>query len=117
MHISSQKAKPSAVDASDGNRKDLRLPGLLLIARSPFLFGYAKPVPVYLGSSSTSHWYGACCGSGNRLAVVAALAFPLVVYLPSIAAQWAALNLKNQDERDQELVEPLIRTKRCLGFD
>ena len=21
------------------------------------------------------------------------------------------------DERDQELVEPLIRTKRCLGFD
>jgi hypothetical protein len=74
-------------------------------------------VPVYLGSSSTSHWYGACCGSGNRLAVVAALAFPLVVYLPSIAAQWAALNLKNQDERDQELVEPLIRTKRCLGFD
>jgi hypothetical protein len=24
---------------------------------------------------------------------------------------------KDQDERDQELVEPLIRTKRCLGFD
>ena len=22
------------------------LPGLLLLARSPFLFGYAKPVPV-----------------------------------------------------------------------
>jgi Zn-dependent protease len=29
------------------------------------------------------------------LAVVAALAFPLIVYLPTVAAQWAALNLKN----------------------
>jgi Zn-dependent protease len=29
------------------------------------------------------------------LAVVAALTFPLVVYLPTVAAQWAALNLKN----------------------
>jgi Zn-dependent protease len=29
------------------------------------------------------------------LAVVAALSFPLVVYLPGAAAQWAALNLKN----------------------
>jgi Zn-dependent protease len=29
------------------------------------------------------------------LAVAAALAFPLVIYLPNIAAQWAALNLKN----------------------
>jgi len=27
------------------------------------------------------------------LAVVAALAFPLIVYLPTVAAQWAALNL------------------------
>ncbi len=29
------------------------------------------------------------------LAVAAALAFPLIVYLPDIAAQWTALNLKN----------------------
>src|SRR5262245_24991401 len=39
------------------------LPGLLLLARSPFLFGYAKPVPVkFSRSSSPPLWHGACGG-------------------------------------------------------
>jgi Zn-dependent protease len=29
------------------------------------------------------------------LAIVAGLAFPLIVYLPDAAAEWTALNLKN----------------------
>ena len=29
------------------------------------------------------------------LAIAAALAFPLIVYLPTVAAKWAALNLRN----------------------
>jgi hypothetical protein len=29
------------------------------------------------------------------LAVAAALSFPLIVYLPTVAAQWVALNLRN----------------------
>ena len=76
------------------------LPGLLLIARSPFLFGYAKPVPVNfraLHPPRIGMVLVAAAGPVMNigLAVVAALAFPLIVYLPTVAAQWAALNLKN----------------------
>jgi Zn-dependent protease len=76
------------------------LPGLLLIARSPFLFGYAKPVPVNfraLHPPRIGMVLVAAAGPVMNigLAIVAALAFPLVVYLPTVAAQWAALNLKN----------------------
>jgi len=76
------------------------LPGLLLIARSPFLFGYAKPVPVNfraLRPLRIGMVLVAAAGPVMNigLAVVAALAFPLIVYLPTVAAQWAALNLKN----------------------
>src|SRR6266702_251535 len=76
------------------------LPGLLLIARSPFLFGYAKPVPVNfraLRNPRIGMVLVAAAGPVMNigLAVVAALAFPLIVYLPTVAAQWAALNLKN----------------------
>ena len=76
------------------------LPGLLLLARSPFLFGYAKPVPVNfraLRNPRIGMVLVAAAGPAMNfgLAIVAALSFHLVVYLPVVAAQWAALNLKN----------------------
>ena len=76
------------------------LPGLLLLARSPFLFGYAKPVPVNfraLRSPRNGMILVAAAGPAMNiaLAIIAALCFHLLVYLPVIAAQWTALNLKN----------------------
>jgi Zn-dependent protease len=76
------------------------LPGLLLIARSPFLFGYAKPVPVNFRALHPRRLGMVLVAAAGPvmnigLAVAAALAFPLIVYLPSVAAQWTALNLKN----------------------
>jgi len=76
------------------------LPALLLLARSPFLFGYAKPVPVNfraLRNPRMATVLVAAAGPAMNigLAVVAALSFHLIVYLPAIPARWAALNLKN----------------------
>jgi Zn-dependent protease len=76
------------------------LPGLLLLARSPFLFGYAKPVPVNfraLRNPRSGMVLVAAAGPAMNigLAIVAALSFHLIAYLPVIAAQWVALNLKN----------------------
>ena len=76
------------------------LRGLLLLARSPFLFGYAKPVPVNfraLRSPRSGMVLVAAAGPAMNigLAIVAALSFHLVGYLPVTAAHWAALNLKN----------------------
>ena len=76
------------------------LPGLLLFARSPFLFGYAKPVPVNfraLRNPRIGMVLVAAAGPAMNvgLAIVAALSFHLVVYLPATLAQWLALNLKN----------------------
>jgi Zn-dependent protease len=76
------------------------LPGLLLLARSPFLFGYAKPVPVNFRALRNPR-YGmvlvAAAGPAMNigLAIIAALSFHLIAYLPVIAAQWTALNLMN----------------------
>ncbi|MGC1093968.1 MAG: site-2 protease family protein [Pseudolabrys sp.] len=76
------------------------LPGLLLFARSPFLFGYAKPVPVNfraLRIPRIGMVLVAAAGPAMNvgLAISAALAFHLVIYLPATMAQWVALNLKN----------------------
>ncbi len=76
------------------------LPGILLLLRSPFLFGYAKPVPVNFRALRTPRsgmvWVAAAGPALNIvLAVLAALAFHLVGYLPVTAAQWVAENLKN----------------------
>jgi Zn-dependent protease len=76
------------------------LPGLLLLARSPFLFGYAKPVPVNfraLRNPRIGMVLVAAAGPAMNigLAIVAALSFHLIVYLPVIVGQWGALNLKN----------------------
>jgi Zn-dependent protease len=76
------------------------LPGLLLLSHSPFLFGYAKPVPVNfraLRNPRSGMVLVAAAGPAINigLAIIAALSFHLVIYLPVIAAQWTALNLKN----------------------
>ena len=76
------------------------LPATLLLMRSPFLFGYAKPVPVNfraLRNPRMGTILVAAAGPGANLilAIVAALAFHLVDYLPANAAQWVFENLKN----------------------
>ena len=76
------------------------LPGMLLLAHSPFLFGYAKPVPVNfraLRHPRMGMVLVAAAGPAMNiaLAIIAALSFHLVAYLPPTAAQWTALNLKN----------------------
>jgi Zn-dependent protease len=76
------------------------LPAILLLLRAPFLFGYAKPVPVNfrkLRSPRRDMVLVAAAGPAMNiaLAVLAALAFHLVGYLPVSAARWLADNLKN----------------------
>jgi Zn-dependent protease len=76
------------------------LPGLLLLLSSPFLFGYAKPVPVNfkaLRNPRRDMVWVAAAGPGMNLALatLAALAFHLVVYLPDTTSLWFAQNLKN----------------------
>jgi Zn-dependent protease len=76
------------------------LPGILLLARSPFLFGYAKPVPVNFSALRNPRrdmvWVAAAGPAMNiALATVAALAFHLVGFLPMNSAHWVAENLQN----------------------
>lgn len=76
------------------------LPGLLLFLHSPFLFGYAKPVPINfraLHNPRRDMVLVAAAGPSMNilLALLAATMFYLVGYLPATAAQWLAENLKN----------------------
>lgn len=76
------------------------LPALLLFVRAPFLFGYAKPVPVNFRALRNPRrdmiWVAAAGPSMNLiLATVAALGFHLVAFAPPTAAYWIATNLKN----------------------
>jgi Zn-dependent protease len=76
------------------------LPALLMITRSPFLFGYAKPVPVNfraLRRPKLDSAFVAAAGPAMNLALatLSAILFHLVPILPAGAAQWAAENLKN----------------------
>jgi Zn-dependent protease len=76
------------------------LPSLLLLMRSPFLFGYAKPVPVNfwrLRNPRRDMVWVAAAGPGVNLllAIVSALLFYVLPLLPEAAAYWALDNLKN----------------------
>ena len=76
------------------------LPALLLIVRSPFLFGYAKPVPVNfqaLRHPRRDMVLVALAGPAMNLvlATLAALAFHAVGMLPAEAADWVERNLHN----------------------
>jgi Zn-dependent protease len=78
----------------------LILPGLLLLLQAPFLFGYAKPVPVNFGRLNNPKrdmiWV-ALAGPGVNviLAFASALALHLAAYLPGQAAAWVGENLVN----------------------
>jgi Zn-dependent protease len=78
----------------------LILPAMLLLSHSPFLFGYAKPVPVNfrnLRDPRAGTVLVALAGPGTNLllALVAAAAFHLLAYAPATASQWIADNLQN----------------------
>ncbi|HET7123198.1 MAG TPA: site-2 protease family protein [Bradyrhizobium sp.] len=78
----------------------LVLPAMLLLAHSPFLFGYAKPVPVNfraLRNPRIGMVLVALAGPATNiaLALFAAAAFHLLTFVPASAAQWVADNLKN----------------------
>ena len=76
------------------------LPGILLLSHAPFLFGYAKPVPVNfrnLKHPKLDMVWVALAGPATNivLALAAALAFHALRLAPANIAQWIADNLKN----------------------
>jgi len=76
------------------------LPAVLLLSHSPFLFGYAKPVPVNfrnLNHPRLDMVWVALAGPATNilLALVAATAFHALPLAPANSAQWIADNLKN----------------------
>ncbi len=74
------------------------LPAILLLSRSPFLFGYAKPVPVNFGRLQRPRrdmvWV-ALAGPGTNvlLAILSSLLFYALAFLPQTAALWLGHNL------------------------
>ena len=78
----------------------LLLPAILLFSHSPFLFGYAKPVPVNFRALRHPRidmvWVALAGPATNiALALIAAVAFHLLPFAPDNSAQWIADNLKN----------------------
>jgi Zn-dependent protease len=76
------------------------MPAILLFLRSPFLFGYAKPVPVNyraLRHPRRDMVLVAAAGPATNiaLATLAALLFPIASILPPEVGAWIAQNLKN----------------------
>jgi len=78
----------------------IMLPALLLLVRAPFLFGYAKPVPVNFGALRNPRRdmiFVAAAGPAMNLllATCSAFAFHLLRFFPAPASAWIAANLKN----------------------
>jgi len=78
----------------------LMLPAILLLSHSPFLFGYAKPVPVNFRALRNPRidmvWVALAGPATNiALALLAASAFHVLNYVPGSATQWFFDNLKN----------------------
>jgi Zn-dependent protease len=76
------------------------LPGILLLSHAPFLFGYAKPVPVNFRNLRNPRlgmvWVALAGPATNiALALLAALAFHALPLAPADYAKWLADNLKN----------------------
>ena len=78
----------------------LVLPGILLAMQAPFLFGYAKPVPVNFARLRRPRrdmvWVAAAGpGSNIAMAYLAAILMYATVLVPDVAAPWLFQNLKN----------------------
>lgn len=76
------------------------LPALLLLMRAPFLFGYAKPVPVNfarLKHPRRDMIWVALAGPGVNIALafVCALGLHVALSLPGVVGEWLLLNLRN----------------------
>jgi Zn-dependent protease len=76
------------------------LPGLLILSQAPFVFGYAKPVPVNFAALRNPRadmaWVSIAGPAINvMLAILAALSFHLVGLAPTAATQWTFDVLKN----------------------
>jgi Zn-dependent protease len=76
------------------------LPAFLLLSHSPFLFGYAKPVPVNyraLRKPRRDMVLVALAGPAANIAmaIVAALLFHIVEVLPVAGQDWTGRNLEN----------------------
>lgn len=75
------------------------IPALLLLVRSPFVFGYAKPVPVNFSRLRNPRrdmvWVAAAGPATNiALATASALLLHVSVLLPQPAAGWVDANLQ-----------------------
>ena len=78
----------------------LLLPGFLVLAGSPFLFGWAKPVPVAfhrLNNPKRDMMWVALAGPGSNIlmALAAGLLLHLANYLPGNVGEWVGTNLVN----------------------
>jgi len=76
------------------------LPGMLFMIGAPFLFGWAKPVPVAfqrLRNPRRDMVLVAAAGPGSNLvmAFVGALMFHLVAFTPVVMTEWTAMTLNN----------------------
>ncbi len=76
------------------------IPAMLLLAQAPFLFGYAKPVPVNFGALNNPRrdmvWVALAGPATNIvLALVSAFLLHLAVMLPKTFAIWSVANLQN----------------------
>ena len=76
------------------------VPGFLLASGAPFLFGWARPVPVNfhrLRHPRMDMVWVALAGPGANvlIAIIAALGFHFVDMIPEPVDRWVALNLKN----------------------
>lgn len=76
------------------------MPGLLVFLHAPFLFGYAKPVPVNFRALNNPRqdmvWVAAAGPASNVfMALAAGLLAHLAILLPQPAANWTILNLQN----------------------
>jgi Zn-dependent protease len=76
------------------------LPGFLLLSGSPFMFGWAKPVPVNFAKLRRPRLdmaLVAAAGPGINLilATIAAALIHGIVFVPDFAAEWVGLNLQH----------------------